>query len=240
MRKEFGMKKIVACCVLLWALGGLTNSQASTSGISLTKSINPRSSGMGGASIAVTDDAFSIFTNPASLTYLRHSQLLSGFGLGLMDDTLAQLVVANADRAMDTWALGLVNNNFGQFEYLDFYGQTSTINAGSDWVLYWALAYRFTRAFRFGINFKLLHSEILETYRATTVAMDLGMSVNPAQGLRLDMAVKNLGLPLSYTDDPGDLLGLPFKGNEEALPLGVKGGLATSYYPRQHSVQGMI
>lgn len=229
MRKDMGMKKIVYIFIaLLWMLNGITVAQASTSGISLTKSINPRSSGMGGASLAVTDDAFSIFTNPAGLTYLRQSQLLSGYGLGLLDDSLAQLVYANADNAMGTWALGLVNYNLGNFEYLDFNGQTSNLNAGSDWILYWTTAYRFAEAFRFGISLKLLHSEFLETNHATTLATDLGISVNAAKGLRLDLAVKNLGLPVTYSDSPDDTLGLPFKGggDPEALPLSLEGGAA--------------
>jgi hypothetical protein len=213
---------------------------ASVSGISLTKKIDPRDAGMGNASTAAADDAYSIFTNPAGLSYLNQSQLATAFATGLTDDTLGELIYADAHSNINTWAIGFLNYNLGNFDYVDFNGDSTRMSSQDDWIVDLSYAWRPASPFRMGVNFKVFHSEILDRLKATTIALDLGTSVEPVEGLRLDAVVKNLGLPITYSDDSKDALGLPFAGAGvwESLPLSAEAGLSYSVFNGLGSYQG--
>jgi hypothetical protein len=221
-------KKVIIYLTIVCAMCLTSSAKAAVSGLSLTKKIDPREFGMGNAGTAAANDEYAIFDNPAGLSYLNQSQLGVAYGTGLIADSMGQIIYANAGSPTGTWALGLRNYSLGDFDYLNFNGDSLRFKAQNDWILDVAFASRPASIFRYGVSFKVLHSEILEHLKATTIALDLGTTFEIFESLRLAAVIQNLGLPLSYSDDTKDFLGLPFKGGkeQEALPLTFKAGLA--------------
>lgn len=228
-RARLRMEKLILLGAAIFWLGNWSMPGfAGTSGLSLTKCNNPRSAGMGHAYIAVSDDAYAIFANPAGLSYLAQSQLAAAYGTGLMDDTLSQVVYAHAGDSCNTWAVALRNYDLGCFEFVDFNGKSTPLRAQSDWLLDVGYACRLGNPFRLGLTLKAMHSEVLERWHATTAAMDLGVTINPSAGFRMDIATRNMGFPLSYSADSGDKSGLPLKNGtiRESLPVCLEMGVA--------------
>ncbi len=218
---------MLVCLVVIMGCSKAWTATDVVGALGLTKRIDPRAAGMSYAVMALADDVYALLSNPAALTYTEHSQLAVGYGRGLVDDSIAQLLYANADDAMDTWALGVMNYNRGKFQYRDFYDQTTTFQAGSDWLLYYTFANRLSYGWRLGWNLKLFHSRFMEYYKATTLAADLGMSFNFGPRVRWDLAISNFGFNLPYNDDPNDHLGWALNNDYgENLPLAAETGLA--------------
>ncbi|MBN1594549.1 PorV/PorQ family protein [candidate division FCPU426 bacterium] len=200
---------------------------ASTGAHVLEKNVSPRAQAMGEAYVAVADDAYALYRNPAGLSYLRQSMLTGDFSSGLMDDSWGQISYVNAGNPCHTWGIGLLNYNGGRFDLVDYYGYTIRLDAQQDWLLTLGGAYRFTRSFRLGMALEVMHSTLLEHYQASAVAANVGASFNLAAGLRLDATLRHFGYPLQYSySDPW---GIPFQGSLlywDALPLSVEAGMS--------------
>jgi len=204
----------------------ITSAFGAAGGAVLKKSFHPRSSAMGDAYTAVADDAYSIYINPAGLSYLNQSEVFSSFSSGMTDDYLGQLSYVNAGHASHTWGIGILTYSGGKFDLVDYYGATQELEAQQDWLLSLASAYRFTGFWRMGMTLEILYSTLLEDYHAATAAVNIGSSFNLLPELRLDAVVRHLGLPLQYSYDN---LGLPFQDmdTQDALPL--TGAVGLSY-----------
>jgi hypothetical protein len=214
---------IIISSILLGAVPAF----GSTGGYVLEKNVSPRAQAMGEAYIAMADDSYALYRNPAGLTYLRQSQFGGSYSTGLMDDSWGQISYVFAGNPCDTWGIGLLSYDGGGFQAVDYYGETADLRAQKDWLVTLAGAYRFTRAFRFGLALEFLHSTLLETYYASTAAVSMGMSFNLSPGLRLDAAINHFGFPMgySYSDPWGSPFAINYNSND-ALPVGVEMGMS--------------
>jgi hypothetical protein len=216
------------CLVAVFILAGHSGAVGTTGGMILQKAFDPRAEAMGEAYTAVTDDVYSLYWNPAGLSYLGSSEITTSFSTGIVDDYLAQFSYAQAEQKYFTWALGVLTYSGGQMDLVDSVGQGKQIEAQRDWLWTWAGAYRLSKNFRLGWGVELLHSTLVGDVNATTMALSLGTSFNLAEGLRLDGVIKHAGLPMNYGQS-GDEWGLPFTSAESGDPLPLTGALGVSY-----------
>lgn len=205
-----------------------------------------RALAMGGAFIAVADDASSLYWNPAGITdiygrslIVDHTQWLAGINYNFVAGTLnlgdfGVLGMSFTASDIDEMLVRTVENPEGN-------GETFGV---TDVAFSVAYALRLTDKFSIGFNPKVISQKIYHV-SASAVAIDIGIKyITPFDGIVLGMAVSNFGTKMQMDGSSLDVLNDPdpnTTGNngriparlfteEWALPLNFKFGLAYKAY----------
>ncbi len=236
--------------IMLTALGlllGLVNpgygftKVGTTAGSFLKIGVGARAEGMAGAFVALADDATCLYWNPAGLVQLEGKNICGDYTSWLAGIQHGFTGVTFKTSENDALGVGVLYLNSGEMDVTTLSdqegtGQTfsfSSISLGASY------ARRFTDRFSFGITGKYIQEKVFHT-SAHTLALDLGsIFVTDYYGLRIGVAMLNLGgrMKLSGPDllCPGDPYG-GIGGNPEVntdltteswpLPLVFKAGIA--------------
>jgi hypothetical protein len=206
--------RILFTIVLLFISSGNTNAEVKNGLDFLNVPVGTRAAGMGGAFIAVADDASAAYWNPAGLTRVQR-QILFSHNAYIVDMKQEYLsAVTNFGR----WSIAGSFNIFdvGTIEQLDNSGEPT----GSEEFRPYDLAAGFSIAtealedLSLGTTVKAIMSDIgVET--TAGVLFDVGaIWEGLADGFTVGMAVRNLGPSFTYIDEPFD------------APLSIRGGAA--------------
>ncbi len=176
-----------------------------------------RSVGMGGAFVALADDATAVYWNPAGLARLQHREL-SIMHTSLWEDTRYQFAGA-VWPILDFGTVGVGGVVLGTsaVEFRDQFGPLGEhdYSTGQYWLSY---GRRITGGLSGGANLKVL-SQSLHTFSSTTAAVDLGLLYQIRE-------FASIGVNLQ------DIVGgdLKLSQVEESVPYNIKAGVAVRYF----------
>jgi hypothetical protein len=239
VRKSFAL-----ALVLLTLATGLLTAQVSTSAVPfLLIAPNSRASGMGEAGVALADDGWAIFWNPAGLGFqqgseisLSHANWLPKFNLP--DLWIAHLVYKQRVEEFDgTAALGVTFLNLGEIQQTGS-GGPEVIGTFKSYEFAVTAGYgtQLSQDLGIGLNARLIHS------RLSPVGTEAEQGQGIATGFSFDvgMLYKPRSVPIPFTDiDIGGRLNLGFnlsnvgpsltyidKAQADPLPMNLRFGLS--------------
>ena len=178
--------------------------------------VGARASGMGGAFVAVADDASAAYWNPAGLSHVR-PQVLFAHNAYIVD--MKQEYVSAATRFGELTVAGSFNIfDVGTLEKRDDSGTLLGEFRPFDLSLGVSVAYPVLEDLSLGATAKGIMSDI-DVETATGILFDVGalwdVTAGPLDDLSVGMAVRNIGPSLKFIDEPFD------------APLNIRGGLAS-------------
>jgi hypothetical protein len=175
--------------------------------------IGPRAIGMGDAQVAVADDVFATYWNPAGLARLRVQE--AGFTHTQYVEGVRQNYVAYAHptQRLGTFAGSISHLTVGKFQGYDAVGQPTGDISASDLAVAGSYAKplhhdrRLGSYLTAGLTGKYIR-ETLDTVSATAMAADLGLSAAPGMrwaewmnGFRAGLVVRNLGSSMTFDEE---------------------------------------
>ena len=163
--------------------------------------VGARAMGMGGAFVAVANDASATFWNPAGIVWTEHIQIEANRNSWFLDDKYDFLSgVIPIPQFNSAIAVSFATIGFGEqpVRTVDRPTGTGEKYDARDYVvgLTWATA--LTDRFSFGVSAKFLSSRIWHE-SASAFALDFGIFYNTAlKGLRLGFSMSNFGSSVQY------------------------------------------
>ncbi len=205
-------KFLVWGLLLLGLLPVLANAKAAGSSAAnfLKIGVGARGAAMAGAQAAMSEDLTAAYWNPSNLSTLRYNEL------ALMHYSLVENVrFQHGSYGFPTERLGAFAFGASLFDYgsIDGYTDgglpTGAVEASNKMVTAsWAKKIFSNSKLSTGFTFKYLQSE-LAGYKASAPMLDAGISLpiedGNLRGLRLGLAVRNMGSGLDYNGETSDL-----------------------------------
>lgn len=213
------MTAAALCCASLPAAAGGPGS----AGVQVLKTdVSPRAAGMGGAFVAVADDAYAPGYNPAGLGQLYVPEASALYLSGFEDAKLQHLsfglpLPIQGLAGLDKPGLGVTAlfSDSGSFLYspIDSGGNVRAVSMDAESTRVLALSYgekvyadevnlegyKANIEQYLGVSAKYVSSELLESYSASALAFDAGWLIrDPGLGLSFGASLHNFGSGLKY------------------------------------------
>ena len=229
---------LAACAAVLAAPAAAVERSGTAGALFLKVGMNVRSVGMGEASSAVGGDAWSVFSNPASLAGLDRRQVVFSDAEWLADIRLVGGVYAFPWRASGAAALSVISVDYGEMPMVR--EQESDVVAGTfsprDLAVGLSYARRWTDRLMVGGSIKYIEQTIAE-YQSRGVAFDFGTLYQTGfRSLRLAMSTNNFGPDMGFDGSYVDKYYIGTAYVEQAkffggydLPLNFRLGLAYDF-----------
>lgn len=212
----------------------------------LKNDINPRSLALGGASAAISGDAYSIFTNPAALTQIKHNtfsmqNMFVGAGV---NQSFVSGAFPNASRN-DVIGFSINGLNSGRIKERTEFMPQGTGREFSVVNMAFGLTYarRLSEQFSTGVSLKYIYENIAE-FTAHTAAIDMSFLYQTDwRDLQFAVVVSNFSgnsalsnrrdLPVNFNRIEGIAL------DDNTLPIVFSlGASALAYQNGQHKIHG--
>ena len=182
---------------------------------------------MGGASVAMQNDIYGIFSNPAAIGYVNQTQIMAGYRQIIMDVWGAPLgAVHPASRGV--FGVSLITMTTGDFNIIDYKGDLTGERARSSYTagaLSWGMPLYDNLSIGATLKAVYHNLEADDRYSADGFAIDCGVQYRLNNGRLIYGAVlRNFGFVRS---------GYLNEFNEYPFPYGVEAGV--SYVPRHFS-----
>jgi len=201
------MKKII--CIFIFmatlsqtGLGGSLSKSGTTAGQFLKIPVGARAIGMGGAYVALSDDASAIFWNPGGLANISGNGTVSFVHTKWLAETSFNFAVAviNIDN-FGSLGISFTSLSMPDMEVRDEFNPEGTgefFSAG-DLALGLSYARKLTDRFSFGLTVKYVHQQIWHM-TAYTMSFDVGiMFQTDLDWLVLGISASNFGPKIQYT-----------------------------------------
>ena len=188
----------VLLALLVAALPAAAQAQskvATTAAQFLGIGVGPRAVAMGGAYVAMGDDASAMYWNPGALSRIGHSQVMAAHTGWLVDTDLNWVGLTLALDADNSIGISLTQLDYGEEEVRTVVMPEGT---GARWTaqdLAFTVSYarNLTDRFSIGASFKYITQQIWNE-SASTIAFDLGLIfTTPFDGMRLGASLSNFG-----------------------------------------------
>ena len=185
--------------------------------------MSARAGALGGSFVSNNDDVDVLFYNPAGIASLQNSPVSLSFVKHLLDINLFSLAYSTEFENIGRFGAALKYINYGTFDAADEFGnRTGEFNAG-EFAFLIGYAGEFEENFYYGINAKVIYSNIAEN-SSSAIATDIGLQyVIPSQQINIAASVLNLGSQISsYIDTKEDLpvdVSIGISKRLENLPL---------------------
>lgn len=221
MRKFLNLILILIFSTAL--LQGETNDNAGYAGAFLRMGLGARSTAMGNSGVAFPSNGFGIYYNPAGLAYMDERNLALSYSFLSLDRQfhfigLSVPLPPNAGVGVSWLHAGVKDiegrNSIGQVD--------ETYQTGENVVLI-SFANAFHPRISLGINFKILHNQMLDV-SATGLGFDFGVLYQPLEWLTAGLQFKDIGA--GYNWNTQDLFGEEGSSYKENFPQILKFGLA--------------
>jgi len=161
----------------------------------LTIGVGARPMGMGGAFVAVSDDANALYWNPAGLGMMQQSEIVLQHSTYLAGMTYEFVGGAIAMGLNGTIGFSATMLNVGEMEVTteDYQEGTGLMFDSYSMAAAVSYSYRFYDRFSIGANLKYIRESIWNE-SADGVALDIGtLLITPFKGIRLGMNISNFG-----------------------------------------------
>ena len=178
----------------------------------LTQPLGARQIGMGETFVAIADDLNTIYYNPSGLTQID-KELSSTYIQGMADTFYASFSFGKKINESSNFGLSMYVFQAGTFELPVTETTYKTVRIQDDYLFTGSYAIKNPKLhLSCGINLKILHSVLIEDYKATAFAGDLGLLYHLPfiKGLSFGAVVQNAGTELKYAE-VGDPLPLTYR-----------------------------
>ncbi|MBU0473299.1 MAG: PorV/PorQ family protein [Bacteroidetes bacterium] len=167
-----------------------------------------RGTGMGSAFVAVSDDASSMFWNVAGIARQNGNSVVFDHTQWIAD--LSYNFIAGSINLGDFGVIGIsfIGSNYGEMNVttVDEPDGTGSVFSVSDVAVSLGWAINLTQEFSIGFNPKVIQQSIWNT-SGTAFAIDMGILYDtPFNGLKIGMAITNLGTKLQLTGNSAVVL----------------------------------
>ncbi len=171
---------------------------AGTSGAAILKEvIGGRQAGMAEAFVAVADDVNTLQYNPAGLTNINNKREMSVMYAKSFVD-MSHMYTAYAHNFGNPGAIGA---SVFIFEGGDLEWDGELVKVQQDYVYTVGYAKQVFNRLSLGVNAKMINSTLVERYKATAYAADLGILYKtPLRGLSMGASLQHIGTNLTYIE----------------------------------------
>lgn len=210
------IKSAAALVVLLIIIASNQSFSQSQSTYDFLKlDVGARASALGGSFITQTNDVNSIFYNPAALSTLSGRKASVGFFKYLLDINSGNVSYSQRYKDAGYFGAGLRYINYGSFEKKDASANSLGTFSANELALSLGYSNSYKNNFHYGVNLKLIYSDIDE-YTSSAIAADFGVLYS---------------LPVSMWDFGLSLLNAGFQmqkygSTKENLPLDLRIGVS--------------
>ncbi len=208
------MKTLCAILITLLMACPLWAGDAGTTSANFLKlGAGPRAISMGDAQVAIADDVYATYWNPAGLSQLETQQAGFTYTQYLEDINQQYLAYAYPSAKLGTFATSLSYLTVGQFQGFDAVGQPTSQVGAND--IAWSLCYanslwrdrRYDSTLSAGFTAKWIN-EKLDTISAQAYAVDAGLFYAPGrkwgemgQGFKAGVTIRNLGTSMKFDQE---------------------------------------
>lgn len=158
--------------------------------------VGSRASALGGAFVAMTDDASATFWNPGGLVFVEKNEAMFQSTNWVADTKLYYMSVAVPLESWGVFGASIYSFNSGDMEETTVSQPDGTgrVFSASNFAMGLSYARTFTEQFSVGFTVKYI-SENLSRESASTFAFDIGsvFKTNILNGMRIGLALTNLG-----------------------------------------------
>lgn len=233
----------IVLSVLIVAGGSFAQSKVGTTAAPfLTIGIGSRPQAMGGAFVAVADDAHALYWNPAGLARLNQAEMVFVHTTWLADTDFEYVGGFFPMGQMGALGASVTMLNYGEMEQTteSFQDGTGIFFDSYDLAASLSYSYKFYDKFSIGANLKYIRQVIMNE-TATGYGLDLGsLLITPFHDIRLGMIISNFGTKMQmegrdlyFYEDPdenrsgnNDRILSSYNTDEWNLPLTLRLGLA--------------
>lgn len=195
---------VIALLLLLGAEG--TFAQQTTIFPFLRGTISARSAGLGGATVAMTDDLSSIVLNPAAMMTVSGPRVAGTFIKHVLDINSGYAQYGNEIEGVGAFAVTAAYTSYGSFERTDIQGTQQGTFGANEVMLAGTFAKELDTLISYGFTLKVLHGT-LDDQSTTAIALDAGMHFQiPESRTNVGFALLNAGAQLSTYDGTSDRL----------------------------------
>ena len=184
----------------------------------LRMDVSPRSAGLGGSFVTMTDDPTSIFYNPAGIGSLSKTRFGVGFFKHLLDINAGYATYGTEVIGLGFVGAGVQYVSYGEFRRTGDEGQDLGTFGANELAISVGYAGELQPGLRYGANMKYIHSSIAEV-SSSGAAIDLGVQyIAVTDRMVVGASLMNLGTQLSS-----------YLNTKENLPLNFT--IGASIYP---------
>jgi hypothetical protein len=177
----------------------------------LRSTISARMAGLGGATVAITQDPANVVINPAVLTTTDSSAVTATFIKHVLDINAGYASYSTNVESVGDMAFTVGYLNYGTFQRTSGVGDRTGTFGANDLAVSVSVANELDSMLSYGVTAKVLHSTIPDM-SSTAVAVDAGLLYRvPAKRVTIGLSILNLGTQLSTYDGTRDRLPLDMR-----------------------------
>ncbi|MGH8015865.1 MAG: PorV/PorQ family protein [Candidatus Zixiibacteriota bacterium] len=222
------MKRILTILLLVALTTGSTWGAQSRSGASgaqfLKIGVGSRYQGLGEAAVAVANDVYSMYWNPAGLSEIEHSAVSFTTVDWLLDINLNYAAMAQNFEGVGVFGVSATVLTMGEQEITTFLEQDGTgeTYGASSYAVGLSYARQMTDRFAFGMSAKYLGEKIYNE-KSSGFAFDFGTLLYTGfRSLRLGMSITNMGPELNFSGPDLDVGYDPLNNTGANSPVGAE------------------
>jgi len=211
-----GFVLAILAAATLAALGAPTaraqDQSAGMPGDWLSRYLGPRPAGLGGAFVALADDATGVVWNPAGLSFISQNQVSAETSRLFESTAINGLSFAFPGKRFPSFGLTILNLSSGDFEKTNELNESLGDFSESDMAFFLSASKNLTPRFAIGANAKIVRHAVDE-FDATGFGVDIGALYQVLPSLRLGVSLLNIGGPT-----------LSMRATDETYPAEFRGG----------------
>jgi len=190
---------VVLVLILLCShgVGFAGEGKAGHAGAFLQLTIPARAAGMGGAFVALADDASAFLSNPAGSFQTREMTIAAAYREMTLDRRLSWLGFLLPVRKEASIGLNWISVGVGELYERDDRGELGKEISDSENVLSFNFSRKISGKIVMGLNIKYIQHNLVDL-SAYGVGFDFGLLALPIQKLRLGFAAQNVGMRYSW------------------------------------------
>ncbi|MEO8448069.1 MAG: type IX secretion system protein PorQ, partial [bacterium] len=210
------IKSVIPALVLLFLIVSNTSFSQSNSTYNFLKlDIGARASSLGGSFNSQTNDVNAIFYNPAALSTLQNRQASIGFYKYLLDINSGNAAYSQRYKNIGYLGVGLRYVNYGSFDKFDENSNNLGTFSANEMALSLGYSSIPKNNFHYGVNLKLIYSNI-DSYSSAAIAADFGVLYSiPSTMWDFGVSLLNAGTQISK-----------YNSTKENLPVDLRVGVS--------------
>jgi hypothetical protein len=228
---KIGFVSLMFALVFGVALSGDAGAQEQNGGLPgewLSLYLGARTSGIGGAFVAVADEPLGIIWNPAGMSQLSQNEVSFETSFLYESTRLNSISFVLPGRQIPSFGLTILSLGSGDFEKTnELNEQLGSFNEG-EMAFLLSASKNITRNFYLGANFKVVRQAIDE-FDASGVGVDLGALYQVHPAIRLGVSFLNIGGPT-----------INLRSLDESYPLDMRGGVAVNFLSGRALLSGEV
>jgi hypothetical protein len=213
---------VALACVLVFGAvaAGDARAQDQNGGLPgewLSLYLGARTSGIGGAFVAVADEPLGAIWNPAGISQLSQNEVSFETSFLYEDTKLNSISFALPGHRLPSFGLTILSLGSGDFEKTNELNESLGSFNDGEMAFLLTTSKNITRNFYLGANFKVVRQAVDE-FNAAGFGVDLGLLYQVHPAIRLGASFLNIGGPT-----------INLRATDENYPVDVRGGVAVNF-----------